>query len=168
MLRKAIPFVVACAALLAVNAVPAEASVIDWTLQNVTFDDGGTASGTFSTDSTTGYVTDIDIITTPGTKLAGAAYDDSVEVYNDFWPPNSFLLRNVAAFFDLELAFVDPLTTAGTDLLALQRASYECRNCSPSRIIVSGEAVSAVPEPATLAILSTGLLFLGTAFRRKA
>jgi hypothetical protein len=78
------------------------------------------------------------------------------------------LLRSVAAFFDLELAFVDPLTAPGTDLLALQRASYECRNCYPARIIVSGEAVSAVPELATLTLFFVGLLGLSTALRRRA
>ena len=125
-----------------------------------------------TTDSTTGDVLDVDVTTTSGTELSGAVYDPTVEVDNDLWGPNTFLLRNVAAFFDLELAFVDPLTAPGTDLLALQRASYECRNCYPARIIVSGEAVSAapdqVPEPATLTLFFVGLLGLSTALRRRA
>jgi hypothetical protein len=67
-----------CAAPLAISAMPAQASVIDWTLQNVVFSDGGSASGTFSTDSATGDVLNFDITTTSGSKLGGTVYDDTV------------------------------------------------------------------------------------------
>jgi hypothetical protein len=152
----------ACAPLLGLSALPAHATVINWTLQDVAFSDGGTASGIFSTDSTSGNVLSFTITTTSGTKLPGALYDSSVaQVLNNFWQPDSFLLRNPNPFVQLELAFVDPLTTPGIDSLALQRASYECVSCSPSRIVVSGEAVSAVPEPAALALFGLGLFGLG-------
>ncbi|MDR3536829.1 MAG: PEP-CTERM sorting domain-containing protein [Acetobacteraceae bacterium] len=173
MFRKTTVFAVTCAVLLAIGALPAEATVIDWTLQSVAFNDGGSASGTFSTDSATGNVISFDITTTSGTKLGGAVYDSTVDqVYNNFWQPNSFLIRNAVPFVQLELAFGNPLTAPGTDLLALQTASYECVSCSPARIVVRGEAVAAVPdpvpEPATLALFSTGLLGLCAVSRRKA
>ncbi|XSC47177.1 PEP-CTERM sorting domain-containing protein [Bradyrhizobium sp. RDT10] len=168
MFRKAKTLAIACAALLALSALPAQASIIDWTLANVFFSDGGSASGTFSTDSTTGDVVSFDITTTLGTKLAGTVYETAgAELYNNFWGPQSFLIKNRTTFYDLELAFVDPLTAPGVISLALQRASYECRNCSPARIVISGEAVAAVaavPEPATWAMLLMGLLGIG-AFR---
>jgi hypothetical protein len=34
--------------------------------------------------------------------------------------------------------------------------SWECANCSPVRFVAGGEAVSAVPEPSTWAMLLLG------------
>jgi hypothetical protein len=173
MLKKTSAFTMTIAALLAISTLPAQASVIDWTLQNVAFSDGGSASGTFSTDSTTGNVLSFNITTTSGTKLGGTVYDNTVaQVLNDFWAPNSFDITDEGAHVYLELAFVDPLTAPGTDFLALQRASYECDNCSPARIVVAGEAVSEaptqVPEPATSTLFVMGLFGLGAIFQRRA
>ena len=56
-------------------AGPATASILNWNLENVLFDDGGQASGTFSVDTTTGAVTAFDITTTTGSILAGFHYD---------------------------------------------------------------------------------------------
>ena len=58
-------------------SAPVLASVINWTLEGVTFDDGGTASGTFSTDLSTGDIVSYDITTTTGTAVLGAVYDPS-------------------------------------------------------------------------------------------
>ncbi len=57
--------------------LPSFASTIVWTLDGVTFEDGGTASGTFATDSTTGAVTSFNIVTTFGTTLEGTTYNSS-------------------------------------------------------------------------------------------
>ncbi len=52
----------------------ASADGITWDLSGVTFDDGGTASGSFVYDASTNKYSSIDIITTSGTTLAGATY----------------------------------------------------------------------------------------------
>lgn len=168
MLQKIAPFSMICVALLAITAMPARASVIDWTLQDVVFTDGGTASGTFSTDSATGDVLSFDVTTTSGTELAGTVYDDTVaQVYNDFWGPNSFDLTDESAHVYLELGFADPLTAPETDLLVPSTGSYECNSCYPYRLVVSGEAVAGepaqLPEPTTLGVFFVGLSGLGAA-----
>ena len=55
-------------ALLVLLCVPSVASAdgITWTLSGVTFDDGGTASGSFVYDAVTNTVSSINIVTTAG------------------------------------------------------------------------------------------------------
>lgn len=165
----------ACVGILALGVMPARADVINWALQGVTFSDGGTASGNFSTDSVTGDVVGFNVTTTAGTKLGGTTYDASVaEVLNNFWTTDSFdLTQDVPGMIDyLELAFVNPLNVAATDPLntTAPRYSYECVRCYPARLVTAGEAVvlsptppAEVPEPATAAVLLAGLLGLGFA-----
>lgn len=72
--------VILCAVSLAATATP-----ITWNV-NVTFDDGGTAMGTFvfdadagtacsTTDSPCGVYSSVDIVTTTGSSLTGTTYD---------------------------------------------------------------------------------------------
>jgi len=97
--------------------LPSLASTINWTLSGVTFEDGGTASGTFATDSTTGAVTSFNIITTLGSILTSATYDASTSsVYDDFFSSNSCVLAtNVSASPYINFAFLNPLTSYGTN-----------------------------------------------------
>src|SRR5258706_7531917 len=52
----------------------ASADGIAWDLSGVTFDDGGTASGSFVYDATANTYSSIDIITTLGTAFGRATY----------------------------------------------------------------------------------------------
>ena len=70
MMKKLVIGSVALAISVALSA-PVQASIIDWTLEGVTFDDGGTASGTFSTNSSTGDIVSYDITTTAGSNSSG-------------------------------------------------------------------------------------------------
>jgi hypothetical protein len=155
--------------------IAAKASTISWTLSGVTFGDGGTASGTFSTDSATGNLLSFDITTTVGTTLPGFVYDASTSRLfdNNHYSANSFVLvnNNPFAMPYLNLAFVNPLTSNGVDLLTTSGfyfGSWECDDCSPSRQITGGEAISAVPEPSTWAMMILGFAGLGLmAYRRR-
>src|SRR5579885_3048511 len=58
-----------------VSSVPsASAATILWTLQGVTFGDGGKASGSFDYNADTNTFSSIDIVTTPGSSFPGATY----------------------------------------------------------------------------------------------
>lgn len=62
-----------------------------WYLQNVVFDDGGTASGTYDLIASRGQISNINITTTSGTAQAGASYGDPLPVS----PGNSTVMLSV-------------------------------------------------------------------------
>jgi len=61
-------------ALFVLLSVGACAGPITWTLQGVTFADGGTASGSFVFDATADVYSSINITTTVGSVLGGSTY----------------------------------------------------------------------------------------------
>ncbi len=166
-------------------AASANASTTFWSLSGVTFDDGATASGTFTFDTVTGLVTAAHITTTDG-LLTGYTYDASNSaVGNDEFQLNSFYAVEIPDLTrDIELAFAAPLSAGGVDNLLVGNpnnfaapGSYECNDCLIVRQVVSGRAVESrdhvlpdgprVPEPATWAMMIMGFGLAGTAMRRR-
>lgn len=160
--------------------VDAQGTLIEYTLQNVMFDDGGKANGTFSVDSISGLIQSADIITTAGSKLGSYSYivPGSTAIYqpaqgdpvptND--PARSLDLSDGLSNY-LRFVFMNPLTGGGADQIMtdvipntwlaygpLIMDSYECNNCVTARAVVGGEAVS-VSEPPTVVLLG---VFLST------
>ncbi len=165
------------AALSLTLAASANAADISWTLSNVVFDDGGTASGTFTTDSATGALTSYNIVTTVGNAFAGFAYNTSTSYKqgDNTWGPNSFWLRANDNSRYITLAFAHPLTGGPSDALMPGQlggaavGSWECTTCGSSgfRNVARGEAVSAAPEPAAWALMMTGIGGMGAALRTR-
>lgn len=161
---------------------PSFASTILWTLNGVTFEDTGTASGTFTTDPTTGAVTSFNIVTTLGSTLGGTTYNSSpYSAEDNFLFANSFAIiaPNALLLPVINLAFLNPLTGAGANPLQVSFAlptnqvAFECSDntCEIARFATAGSAigvVEAIPEPSTWAMLILGFAGLGfLAYRRK-
>jgi hypothetical protein len=146
----------------------ATAGTIDWTLQNVTFTDGGTATGSFSTDSTTGLLTALDITTSVDSTLGlGTTFDLASVSFN---ASNTFVMSIPGDQFSLD--FANALSTPGADPLLSGPINQEDSH-SAVRFVGGGDAVGvletpSVPEPATFALLGAGVAGLAVLRRRKA
>jgi hypothetical protein len=140
------------------SAPSASAGPILWTLENVTFNDGGTASGSFDYNADTNTYSSIDIITNAGSAFSGAAYlaldpgkpssSTSLAVV-----PNAGSANIVTPVFDLFLS--SALTDAG-GTIALNDVLDEgtcnstgCTGATGLRSVTAG-SVSSVPEPSSL------------------
>jgi hypothetical protein len=168
---------------LALSVGAANANPLTWNLEDFVFNDGGTASGSFVFDTTTGHYTDISIVTTVGTAFPGASYDtpDPASAGNStfFSAVNSANLANLNGTPLLAFLWAAPLTSAGGTVdIKFTSFHYEgscfsgCNGITIDRSLVSGDittnAVNAVPEPSTWAMMILGFAGIGfMAYRRK-
>ena len=88
-----------------------------WTLQDVTFDDGGAASGSFVFDAETSTFSLIDITTTGGSTLVdGATYAQQHPFYLGSGPLFLVMVETVPVSLGtraLQLPFLSPLSDLG-------------------------------------------------------
>lgn len=170
---------------------PASADTIaNFTLNGVTFDDGGTATGSFSLDFTTSAISNVNI-TTSSNGSVGANYTQTPPFFSDTFsnsPDASFdftlgliplfgdelNLTLSAALTDFDLSSPNSFTLAsGTE------SAYNFEFCGNgvtstlcgSRSITAGsldEVPAATPLPAALPLFASGLGVIGLlGWRRK-
>jgi hypothetical protein len=172
--------------LLVLLCVPSVASAdgITWTLSGVTFDDGGTASGSFVYDAVTNMYSAIDVTTSAfGTRLP-FTYTSFSGVAS---PSNTgFLFGPSSGDFTgasfLMWLFDAPLTNSGGivqvsipppgDSIEALCGDPGCSDSAATfRTVTGGEVVGtavATPEPATFSLVGMGLVALlaGAAIRK--
>jgi hypothetical protein len=168
--------------------MPLQAAQITWTLQNVTFSDGGTATGSFVVD-TSQPVSSSSVVSYNITAFLGNSADFPTFTYENgvassFNPTVSgggarvqfnTNVRNPDfgnRVRTLLFSFSESVLTAqGTVSVLTGFNSVECWNCFPLRTVTGGTVVptfdAAVPEPGTWAMLAAGLAGL-TLLRRRA
>ena len=167
-MKRLIAIAAAIAAMTA--AAPAWAAKT-FVLDNVTLQGGGTLTGSFTTDDALTSLLGVNITASSGTFGPGVF---STFTYNNAalanWvslPSQGFQISTSGAAQQLRLDFF-PLTASGANIL---HTSNEYQNTGGGRAVTGGRVVldvpSAVPEPATWAMMITGFGLAGAALRRR-
>lgn len=169
--------------LLACALSSAHAVPLTWTLSGVSFVDGATASGNFVFDAGTRTYLSWDIVTTAtvdagangglSNSMSGKPYSTNTlsNAASDYYLNPSALAVQDALGNRFGFVYASPLTDLG-GVIALKPGptmGYEI-NGFRSRNITAGSviAMSAVPEPATVALMLAGLGAIGCVRRRHA
>lgn len=164
--------------------------IIMWDLSGVTFSGGGSATGDFTYDATTGTITSWDITANQGTSHSAGTTNPytfpasaSASAANQLpgtlvyltelsaYPGYGLFLYSASGFSDL--AAPGSLTLSGTSYYEVFASSSSIKNYTLTGGSLTGTEVSAVPLPSTGLLLGFGLLGLallglrrkGTAFQ---
>lgn len=150
----------------------ASAAPITFDLQNVTFSDGTTATGSFEFDPTNETYSAFDIVTSAGSGLPAFTFTPA-----DSQSANGGVLNLLGSNenIELRLAFASPLSASASpdEIVLTGDNSYECLSCDPYRLVSSGSVVAvqpvvaATPEPSSIALLGTGLLGVAGVLRKR-
>jgi hypothetical protein len=152
--------------------LPAQAAPITYALQNVTFADGTSATGSFVFDAVTHKSSGYSIATSQGT-LSAFNWDqtNSGLYFGGGAGPNNFTIITTEGRRVFNFSFLNPFTDAGGNNLINTASTYECYNCSPFRRVNGGSVTSIdavnVPEPGTLPLAFAAIGVLGFLHRRR-
>lgn len=172
------------AALALVACAPASwAMPIQWTLSDVLFEDGGTASGSFIYDASTNAYSAISITTSGGSLTPNATFTALVSGTSGDAVLVPTAGPNLTGSNLLQLIFQFPLTNAGGTVYLYDpffpaASSYQgsclnaaCTSQDFGRLVVDGGIISGapavVPVPAALWMFGAGLGVLGIVRRRQ-
>ena len=153
--------------------LPAVASAdgVTWTLEGVTFNDGGGVSGSFNFNQNTTAYSAIDLVSTSGSILGGNTYTTQSSAFFSTATllgvgPAQVIAGDYSNLTFLELFFTNPLTNdGGTDPVYAVEIFCADATCSDQMKRDTSEgyvttAPVAAPEPASLLLLLSGLFAL--------
>jgi hypothetical protein len=153
-------------------SMSAQAALMTWNLDGVTFTDGTTATGSIVMDPTARTSSIFSVSTEAGTLSAFTFNNANSGLYfGGGAGPNNFILFDTRAQRYFNFSFVSPMNAAGGTFALNTASSYECMNCSPFRRVTAGSLTTVqlaeVPEPATLSLVLAPLALLGAMRRRR-
>jgi len=160
------------------NAVP-----VKWNLVDVTFDDGGSSTGSFVYEVDTLSLSEINITTTGGTSFGGAVYAFEHSAFTGFGADGIAVISEVVGdlsgetWLGLNLT-ADPMTNAGgtiplTSGFFSAFNEYSCPDAacgpggSPGLRGTAGGSISSVPVPAAVWLFGSAIGVLGWIRRKR-
>jgi len=153
-------------------AQQAQATLLTWNLDGITFSDGATATGEIAMDVVANTWSTFHVSTTTGSLPAFTFDNGNSDLYfGGGFGPNNFLLMTSDGSRLFNFSFTTALDGAGGSFMLDTDNSFECLTCDPFRTVSAGSlssgVPSAMPEPASLALLIPVLGILGWMSRRK-
>jgi len=146
-------------------ASQASADII-WKFNGVTFSDGGTLSGTFTTSDTFDTLLGYNIVTSGGASTGFNYTPGTADSLSSL--PAILVLEPSSLDHILQVTFSGGLTTLGAMITIGTFDSFE-QIGNVHRDITAGSVsrASAVPEPGTLLLLGAGLIAMVVGMRRR-
>jgi hypothetical protein len=136
-----------------------QAAMINYSLQGVTFNDGGVANGSFVWDSTASTVASWSIFTTPGAQQTNGVHYSNVAPGNSQINVGSFgiYLLASAGMSQFNISTVQSLNSAATISMYSSR-EYNSVGSEFGRNTISGQLIlTPVPEPTSGLLFALGL-----------
>ena len=156
------------AALLLGGLATSASADITWTLNDVTFTNGNTATGFFTTNDAVTTIGSFNIdVTGPATAAAfTATIADSADLPSEV----GFAISGFSEFMNLYT--ISPLTSAGGTVLLTNPSppsiiSADCPGCGQLILKSDTELIGVTPEPLSLVLFGTGLLLIAGLVRRR-
>lgn len=150
----------------------AQATLMTWNLDDVTFSDGSSATGAISMDTSANTWSTFSVSTTTG-ALPAYTFDNNNSglSFGGGFGPNNFILTTTDGSRLFNFSFTMALDAAGGSVLLDTANSFECMNCDPFRSVSGGSLSagepSAMPEPPSLTLLIPALFILAWMLRSR-
>jgi hypothetical protein len=143
----------------------ASANIV-YTFTGVTFTDGGTLTGTFTTNDSFSTLIDYNITTSPGIGI-GFTYTPATAPNSFSSLPSILVVEDSGPDNILQVTFDGGLTATGASILVGFADSFEQHLTARREITAGSVTVAVVPEPSTIALLGIGVLAVLAYVRRR-
>jgi len=137
-------------------ASQASANIV-YSFSGLTFDDGGTLTGTFTTDDAILSLLDFDVTTSAGAGI-GFHYTTATAASSSTSLPFILVLSTPTLDNILQVTFSGGLSALGGPIEIGTFSSFEQTTAERRDITAGAVVVAQVPEPATLGLLAIGVL----------